>query len=274
MENNMKIRGVNLGNWLVLEKWMSPALFEGTKAEDEDALCRELPRQELIERLTAHRGSYITREDFIYISERGLNMVRIPVPHFIFGDDPVYCEPYVPCIEYLDRAFDWAGETGLQILIDLHTAPESQNGFDNGGICGVCKWAQSPERIDRVLKVLGMLAERYKSHPALWGIQLLNEPISEPLWQMIRSRYLPQDPERAAGSSFVPLEVLYDFTPEAIICCEVSCLQTRKSCSTMVSGLRYGILFSGKQVLKMWCLMRTGIWAWDSPMKIRMSFPI
>lgn len=102
MENNMKIRGVNLGNWLVLEKWMSPALFEGTKAEDEDALCRELPRQELIERLTAHRGSYITREDFIYISERGLNMVRIPVPHFIFGDDPVYCEPYVPCIEYLD----------------------------------------------------------------------------------------------------------------------------------------------------------------------------
>ena len=211
MENNMKIRGVNLGNWLVLEKWMSPALFEGTKAEDEDALCRELPRQELIERLTAHRGSYITREDFIYISERGLIMVRIPVPHFIFGDDPVYCEPYVPCIEYLDRAFDWAGETGLQILIDLHTAPESQNGFDNGGICGVCKWAQSPERIDRVLKVLGMLAERYKSHPALWGIQLLNEPISEPLWQMIRSRYLPQDPERAAGSSFVPLEVLYDF---------------------------------------------------------------
>lgn len=181
MENNMKIRGVNLGNWLVLEKWMSPALFEGTKAEDEDALCRELPRQELIERLTAHRDSYITREDFIYISERGLNMVRIPVPHFIFGDDPVYCEPYVPCIEYLDRAFDWAGETGLQILIDLHTAPESQNGFDNGGICGVCKWAQSPERIDRVLKVLGMLAERYKSHPALWGIQLLNEPISEPL---------------------------------------------------------------------------------------------
>ena len=56
------------------------------------------PRQELIERLTAHRGSYITREDFIYISERGLNMVRIPVPHFIFGDDPVYCEPYVPVL--------------------------------------------------------------------------------------------------------------------------------------------------------------------------------
>ena len=29
------IKGVNLGNWLVLEKWMSPGLFAGTEAEDE-----------------------------------------------------------------------------------------------------------------------------------------------------------------------------------------------------------------------------------------------
>ena len=27
-----KIKGVNLGNWLVLEKWMSPELFAGTTA--------------------------------------------------------------------------------------------------------------------------------------------------------------------------------------------------------------------------------------------------
>ena len=25
----MKVKGVNLGNWLVLEKWMSPSLFDG-----------------------------------------------------------------------------------------------------------------------------------------------------------------------------------------------------------------------------------------------------
>ena len=31
----MKVKGVNLGNWLVLEKWMSPAVFDGTTAEDE-----------------------------------------------------------------------------------------------------------------------------------------------------------------------------------------------------------------------------------------------
>ena len=31
----MYIKGVNLGNWLVLEKWMSPALFSGKTAEDD-----------------------------------------------------------------------------------------------------------------------------------------------------------------------------------------------------------------------------------------------
>ena len=40
----MYIKGVNLGNWLVLEKWMSPGLFAGTTAEDEYYLPTQLPR--------------------------------------------------------------------------------------------------------------------------------------------------------------------------------------------------------------------------------------
>lgn len=210
-----KIHGVNLGNWLVLEKWMHPALFEGVAAEDETDLCRLLPRDELEARLKKHRDTYITLEDFKWIKAHGLNTVRIPVPHFIFGDDPAFCDPYVPCIEYLDKAFDWAEETGLQILIDLHTAPDSQNGFDNGGICGVCKFWQKPENEARVIKVLGMLSERYAHRPALFGVQILNEPISPELWQHTVNRYLPSDPEYAAGSGPVPFEFLCSFYKKA-----------------------------------------------------------
>ena len=36
------IKGVNLGNWLVLEKWMNPALFDGTTADDEYYLPTQL----------------------------------------------------------------------------------------------------------------------------------------------------------------------------------------------------------------------------------------
>ena len=46
-----KIRGTNIGNWLVLEKWMSPGIFEGTGTEDETWLSRKLPQEELKARL-------------------------------------------------------------------------------------------------------------------------------------------------------------------------------------------------------------------------------
>lgn len=210
-----KIHGMNLGNWLVLEKWMSPDIFAGVDAEDETDLCRMLPKDEKIRRLTEHRDTYITVDDFRWLAKHGINVVRIPVPHFIFGDEPAFCEPYVECISYLDKAFVWAKETGLGILIDLHTAPDSQNGFDNGGICGVCKFHQKPENVDRVIQVLGKLAERYADDPALWGIEILNEPISRELWQLIQGRYVPRDKKLAEGSSYVPLEFLYDFYKRA-----------------------------------------------------------
>ena len=52
----------------------------------------------------------------------------------------------IGCIDYLDQAFIWAGKYDLKILIDLHTVPGSQNGYDNGGITGVCKWCKNPEK--------------------------------------------------------------------------------------------------------------------------------
>lgn len=40
------MRGVNLGNWLVLEKWMNPSFFQGTDAEDETSFCINLSETE------------------------------------------------------------------------------------------------------------------------------------------------------------------------------------------------------------------------------------
>ena len=203
------IKGVNLGNWLVLEKWMSPGLFAGTEAEDETQLSCDLADVAKRERLKAHRDSYITERDFAYLAHHGIDTVRIPVPFFIFGDYP----PYVGCVEYLDRAFDWAETHQIKILIDLHTVPDSQNGFDNGGMCGVCKWHKNPAHVEFALTVLEQLTSRYRARLALWGIEVLNEPISEQLWNAIdlRHRYPPRDPEYARGSEPVPTGFLKDF---------------------------------------------------------------
>lgn len=209
----MYIKGVNLGNWLVLEKWMSPGLFEGTTAADEYYLPTQLSKEVYEARIKVHRQEYITERDFAAIKSFGLNAVRIPVPYFVMGD----CPPFIGCVDELDKAFLWAEKYGLQVLIELHTVPGSQNGFDNGGISGVCKWAQQPESVEFTLKLLEKLSERYGKNKSLWGIGVLNEPITERTWNLIgvQERYKPADPELAEGSAPVSLEFLRDFYVEA-----------------------------------------------------------
>ncbi len=209
----MYIKGVNLGNWLVLEKWMSPGLFSGTTAEDEYYLPTQLPREVYEARIKTHRAEYITERDFTRIKAMGMNTVRIPVPYFIFGDR----EPFIGCVEELDCAFNWAERYGLKILIDLHTAPDSQNGFDNGGISGVCKWSQEPEEVEFELTVLERLAQRYGRREGLWGIEVINEPITEETWEQmgVQERYPAVDPVKAAGTKPNTLEFIRQFYLDA-----------------------------------------------------------
>ena len=209
----MKVNGVNLGNWLVLEKWMSPGLFEGTDAEDEYWLPHSLTKEVYEARIKIHRSEYISERDFVTIKSWGMDTVRIPVPYFIFGDR----EPFLGCINELDKAFNWAEKYGLQILIDLHTAPEGQNGFDNGGISGVCKWAQYPQEVEFVLTVLERLAKRYGTRRGLWGIEVLNEPATEAIWEFlnVQKRYPPKDEAMGSGSCGIPLPFIRQFYREA-----------------------------------------------------------
>ena len=178
-----RLRGVNLGGWLVLEKWMTPSLFLGLAARDETSWCAELGR-EAPARLRAHWDRFVTREDFAWQADVGINAVRIPLGHWIFG--PPY--PYPPKyggtphpfvlggIDVLDHALDWADQFGLRGVLDLHAAPGCQNGFDNGGLQDVCEWHTREEYLAHSVDVLGRLAARYRACSSLHAIELLNEP--------------------------------------------------------------------------------------------------
>lgn len=205
------IRGTNFGNWLVLEKWMKPDVFKDSGTEDETWLCRKEDPEKVKARLTEHRNTYITEDDFAYVASLGLKSIRLPVPYFVFGDRP----PFVGCIEYVDKAMEWAEKYGLQILLDLHTVPHSQNGYDNGGITGVCKWCHYPDEVEFALTVLERLAERYGKRQGLYGIEVLNEPISWIVYITAPSTGKAADKEEAKGSGYVPLPFLRRFYTDA-----------------------------------------------------------
>ena len=77
----------------------------------------------------------------------------------------------------------------LQVLVCLHGAPGSQNGHDHSGRIGRAAWYDDARYRDETRAVLVRLAQRYRDHPQLWGIELLNEPRTK-LWQgMLRKFY-------------------------------------------------------------------------------------
>ncbi|HEX7653079.1 MAG TPA: glycoside hydrolase family 5 protein [Verrucomicrobiae bacterium] len=168
------IRGVNLGGWLVLEKWIKPTLFTGLKAEDEYSFCQELGTAAAA-RLQHHRETWITDEDFAWLAAHGINSVRLPVGYWVAEENP----PFVSGLETMTQAFKSAKRHGLSVLLDLHGAPGSQNGWDHSGRQGSLGWHTSPENISHTIKVLENLAAWCRDQDNLLGIELINEPKDE-----------------------------------------------------------------------------------------------
>ena len=170
-DNSLVLRGVNLGSWLVLEKWMVPDVYRDTDASDEYSLCLALGNK-AGSRLQKHRETFITEDDFRWIRNCGLNAVRLPVGYWAL-EAP---KPYVSAADYVDFALEQAQRNDLKLILDLHGAPGSQNGWDHSGRSGDIGWYKDPNNIKETIRILGTFAEKYGKHPALYGIEMLNEP--------------------------------------------------------------------------------------------------
>jgi len=177
-----KICGVNLGGWLVLEKWLTPSVFDNTNASDEYTLMRTPNAKK---RIRAHRNTFVTEADFRWLANQGINLVRIPVGYWLF--EPI--DGFDPAVTYLDRAMRWAATHNIRVLIDLHGARGSQNGFDSSGRKGAYEWFTNKTYQQETLTLLERIAARYKDAPALWGIELLNEPMPGKRYFVLRRFY-------------------------------------------------------------------------------------
>ena len=164
------LRGINLGGWLVAERWMTPGLFEGLPARDEWSL-QASATGEGQERLRKHRQEFITEKDIAAIAAEGFAFVRVPVGYWLWQE----VDGYLGDPDIVGRLLDWCEKHGLGVIISLHGAPGSQNGWDHSGRIGGVEW-QQPENTALTLEVIGAIVQLYGQHPALLGINLLNEP--------------------------------------------------------------------------------------------------
>ncbi len=106
------------------------------------------------------------------MKQRNIELIRLPIGYWDSEPD----DPYPSTLTYIDWAMDQAAHHNISVLLDLHGAPGSQNGYNHSGRQGKASWWHDRTHRLRTLRVLRDMATRYGASPALWGIELLNEP--------------------------------------------------------------------------------------------------
>lgn len=186
-----KFKGVNIGSWFIPERWMDPSFYDGI-VEYWSQLCGlvKFGGLELAEeRMKKHLDTWLTTEDFNRMVEIGVQSVRIPIgywnlmetsKHDIHSANSQFSwkTQFVPqdvhmSLRYLDWAVDQADQRGLTVLLDLHGAPGSQNGYDHSG-CGYDStdgegW-NTPLNRNLTLTAIEVLASRYGAANNLLGM--------------------------------------------------------------------------------------------------------
>ncbi|KIM88860.1 glycoside hydrolase family 5 protein [Piloderma croceum F 1598] len=177
---SLKVRGVNLGGWLVLEPWITPSIFDNTgnsKIVDEYTFCKLQSKATAESILKQHWDTWITESDFQAIAAAGLNHVRLPIGYWAFEVGPG--EPYISGQQaYLQKAVTWAAKYNLKVIVDLHGAPGSQNGFDNSGQrMPTPMWASNNTNVARTNAIIKTIANMFKDQTnVVPTIAPLNEP--------------------------------------------------------------------------------------------------
>ncbi|KAI9509662.1 exo-beta-1,3-glucanase [Russula earlei] len=197
-----RIRGVNIGGWLVTEPFITPALYQKyPTAVDEWTLSLAMASDTAsggLSQLEQHYKTFITEQDFAEIAGAGLNYVRIPLPYWAI--DTWNDEPFLKqtCWTYFLKAIKWARKYGLRINLDFHSLPGSQNGWNHSGRLGTINVLNGPMGLanaQRSLDYIRILAEfisqpQYKDVVTMFGIT--NEPQGPTIGINSLSRYYLQ----------------------------------------------------------------------------------
>lgn len=177
------LHGVNLGNWMLMETWMS---FVEEYTEDWgyydtlEVLIDRFGAEQTAALVAAYEENFITEADIAQIEKLGFNCVRVPFWYRNFmTEDGVWLAQDAddnPGFQRLDWLLETCAAHGIYVILDLHGAPGGQSMNHCTGKAGRNELYENEERMAQTVALWQAIAERYKDNKAVAAYDLLNEP--------------------------------------------------------------------------------------------------
>lgn len=172
----VRLKGVNLGGWLMMEAYILHAPnFPEQKFKREFAAALGEPALGSFEK--KFREHFIRESDIEHIAGLGFNCVRVPFNYRLIEKKPYQYDGRGA--RFLDRVIRWAKKYKIWVILDLHAAPGAQNHDWHSDSFGKVELWTKKSHQERTLALWEYLADRYQHEEAVAGYDLLNEAVLE-----------------------------------------------------------------------------------------------
>ena len=182
-DENIILKGVNLGNWLLWETWMGfvPEYTEDWAYYDTlQVLIDRFGEEKTAEIVKTYEDNFITEDDIAQIEKLGFNCVRVPFwyRNFMTEDLKWLSENHDDNkgFQKLDWLISICEKYGIYVMLDLHGAPGGQSKNHCTGKAGRNELYENENMMNATVELWSVIAERYKDNKTVCAYDLLNEP--------------------------------------------------------------------------------------------------
>lgn len=183
--NNIILRGLGVGGWMVQEGYMLKTDgFAGTQFTIKNKIEELIGKKDTEEFYKAYLKNGITKRDIDSLKAWGFNSVRLPM-HYNLYTLPIEKEPVSGENTWLEEGFKmtddllkWCEANEMYLILDLHAAPGGQGMDANISDYDTAKpslW-ESEANKKKMVAFWVKLAERYKDKKWIGGYDIINEP--------------------------------------------------------------------------------------------------
>ncbi|SKB32829.1 cellulase family glycosylhydrolase [Daejeonella lutea] len=182
--NNILLRGIGLGGWMLQEGYMLKINREGQQYRIRERIAELMGKEQTDQFYDLWLSNHTRKADIDSMKAWGFNSVRLPM-HFNLYTLPVDQEPVPGKDTWLAKGFaltdsllSWCKQNEMYLILDLHAAPGGQGNDLNISDRDPAKpslW-ESEDNQRKTIALWHRIAERYADEPWIGGYDLINEP--------------------------------------------------------------------------------------------------